>query len=215
MRFFRDRAVATLLAMWMWRLLLLLLLLQLISKEEKLNGFFLFLKPIYSIKRAKRVFHFAVRFLRLSFHPHPRTPQQSFALVFNFTFCNCWATKARTHTRARASPNDSRSNSLFHFLAQFSTVYNICETSPLVLIVRIFYRPSLDPQIGEFFYRILVIRAVFFPRWALVWNELQQQRHSSLFRFVYRNSFTTHFHILSQDISYRKANQRTLRKQAR
>lgn len=57
MRFFRDRAVATLLAMWMWRLLLLLLL-QLISKEEKLNGFFLFFKAHLQYKKSEACFSF-------------------------------------------------------------------------------------------------------------------------------------------------------------
>lgn len=48
------------------------------ERRKKLNGFFLFLKPIYSIKRAKRVFSPSCVFLYVSFFVIPRgsTPRQ-------------------------------------------------------------------------------------------------------------------------------------------
>lgn len=46
------------------------------ASEEKLNGFFLFLKPIYSISA------FSALFSRRS-TIHPRIPRQLFAIVYN------------------------------------------------------------------------------------------------------------------------------------
>lgn len=80
LRSFRDSIGLAVLPCFIDHVNVVLLLLQLIS-NNKLNGFFLFLKPIYSIKERSVFFSFASCVFPF-FHPPSREHQGNFAMVF-------------------------------------------------------------------------------------------------------------------------------------
>lgn len=162
MCFFRDRAVATLLAMWMWRLLLLLLL-QLISKEEKLNGFFLFFKAHLQYKKSEACFSFRCSLLA-SFLPStsPNTTAK-FRAGVQFYILQLLSHKG-SHTHTGAGVSEWFTIKLFFiFLRNFQRFPTFVKRHRLCWLCEFFIGHRLTLKSENFFIAFWFSARFFFP----------------------------------------------------